>query len=274
MPDDQEAARRALLASNLDDLARGLGISRPLVRRLLLPGMSWIAERFTGEVLEMDRLIGEAGFGVASDYLLRRFSGPVTVGGSRDIPAHGPLLVVANHPGTVDILCLWQLLRHRDDIRIIALDRPFLRAVPHLAARLLYVNNDGGVLREAARHLAAGGTLITFPAGHTEPDPMLRLDDAVANLQRWHGSTAALRSMVPELQVLPVAVGGVISRRWLRRFPARLRRDAADRELAAATLQIAFRDRLVTPQVLVGQLGDDASLPDLLRAVADGVGQV
>lgn len=270
MPDAQEAARKALLASNVDDLARGLGISRPLVRRLLLPGMSWVAERFTGEVLEMDRLIGEAGFGAASDYLLRRFSGPVMVGGSRDIPARGPLLVVANHPGTVDILCLWQLLRHRDDIRIIALDRPFLRAVPHLAARLLYVNSNGGVLREAARHLAAGGTLITFPAGHTEPDPMLRPDDAVANLQRWHGSTSTLRSMVPGLQVLPVAVGGVISQRWLGRFPARLRRAAPDRELAAATLQIAFRDRSIAPQLLVGDPGGDSDFADLLRAVGTG----
>lgn len=265
MASESDDARQALLESNLDDLARGLGISNAVIRRILLPGLSFIARRFTGEVLEMDRLIGQEGFGSASDYLLSRFSGPVSVEGAENVPSGGPLLVVANHPGTVDIVCLWRILRERDDIRIIALDRPFLRAVPDLAKHLLYVSSDGGVLEDAAAHLASGGTVITFPAGRTEPDPMLRLPDAVANLDRWHASTRALADKVPDLQVLPVAIGGVISKRWLRRVPARLRRKPADRELTAATLQIALRDRSITPRVVVGPLGTHDEFAALLK---------
>lgn len=257
-----------LRASALDDLLRGLGITHALSRRVLGPPLAWFARRFAGEMLEMDRLVGEQGFGAAADYLLGRFAGCVTVEGAEHVPADGPLLVVANHCGTVDIVCLWHLLRHHSDVKIIALDRPILRAVPHLASRLIYVNGDRRVLDEAAAHLAGGGTLITFPAGAIEPDPMLRPADAVASLERWHPSTRALLKRVPDLAVLPVAIGGVISTRWLRRPPARWRRRPEDRELAAATIQVALRDRSVRPRVVVGPVGSQDRMATLLHAAS------
>lgn len=256
--------------SALDDLVMGLGISHPALRRVLVPPLGFFARRFASEVLEMDRLIGQHGFGAAADYLLERFSGGLTIQGEEHVPDGGPLLVVANHCGTVDVVCLWRLLRHHDDIKIIAMDRPILRAVPHLASRLLYVDGDRRVMDEAAEHLRDGGTLITFPAGTIEPDPLLRLDDAIASLERWHPSTRVLQRRVPDLTVLPVALGGVISSTWLRRPPARCRRRAEDRELTAATIQVALRDRSIRPRVVVGPVGGEENFAALLEQVGAG----
>lgn len=267
MAGSPRSARAELNRNALDDLLRGVGLTQRWLRAALSPPLSVVTRGFVREVLEMDRLIDAEGFGAAGDLVLRRFSGPVTVEGAARVPAAGPLLVVANHPGTVDIACLWRVLRGRDDVRIVALDRPLLRAVPHLAERLIYVG-PSGVVRQAADHLRGGGALVTFPAGDIEPDPQLRLGEAVANLETWHESTAALVRLVPGLQVLPVAIGGVISKRWLRRPPASWREDPEARELAAATLQIATRDRSIRPAVVVGDVGTQDDFENLLRRAA------
>lgn len=205
----------------------------------------------------MDAAIARGGLAAGAEVMLSRYARTVTIRGAGEVPDSGPLVVVANHAGTVDTPALWRLLAARDDLRVIALDRPVLREVPHLASRLLYVNGDSsgrtGLVRRVADHLRTGGAVLTFPAGTIEPDPALRLGDALTSLDTWGNSVELLVRLVPGVAVLPVAVSGVIARRMLRNPLARRRTTPADRELAAATLQVLLQDRSIDPILSTGE---------------------
>lgn len=237
------------------DLLNGLGARRAAP---VLAGAARLAVgRFVADVTEMDAAIARVGLAAAADVVLSRYAGTVTIHGVGRVPPSGPLVVVANHAGTVDAPALWRLLAARDDLRIIALDRPILRAVPHLASRLLCVQGDThgrtGLVRRVADHLRSGGAVLTFPAGTIEPDPALRLEDSLASLATWGNGVELLARLVPGAAVLPVAVSGVISRRMLLHPLARWRATAPDRELAAATLQVLTRDRSINPVLSAGE---------------------
>lgn len=86
------------------------------------------------------------------------------------IPAHGRLLIVANHPsGALDALALLDLVGQvRRDVRIVAND--FLSALGGLGELLLSVRILGGrpapdSLRAVRAALARGECVIVFPAG-------------------------------------------------------------------------------------------------------------
>lgn len=245
----------SLRGSAADDLLRGLGVGRAAP---VLAGVARLAVgRFVTDLTEMDAAIAHGGLVAGADVLLSRYAGEVTIRGAERVPPRGPLVVVANHAGTVDAPGLWRLLAARDDLRIIALDRPLLRALPHVESRLLYVKGDAhertGLVRRAADHLRSGGAVLTYPAGAIEPDPALRLGDALTSLATWGNGVELLLRLVPGTVVLPVAVSGVISQRMLRNPLARWRASAADREWTAATLQVLMRDRSITPVLSAGE---------------------
>ncbi len=259
MVDRVEVGEREQLKSLRDtsavDLLRGLGAARAAP---VLAGVARLAVgRFVADVTDMDAAVARGGLAAAADVILSRYAGTVTIRGAGRVPPSGPLVVAANHAGTVDAMVVWRLLAARDDVRIIALDRPFLHAVPHLASRLLYVEEDAqarsGLVRRAADHLRSGGAVLTFPAGSIEPDPLLRLGDALTSLATWGNGVELLARLVPGAAVLPVAVSGVISQRMLRSPLARRRATSADRELAAATLQVLLHDRSINPVLSAGE---------------------
>ena len=257
------ALRMSLRDSATEDLLRGLGLGRASA---VLGGLGRTAVgRFVRDVAEMDAAIGRSGLAAGAEVLLPRYAGPVTLHGQDRVPARGPLVVAANHAGTVDAPALWRLLASRDDLRIIALNRPILRAVPHLASRLLHVEPEGGrrgeLVRRVAEHLRSGGAVLTFPAGTIEPDPAVRPGDALASLTNWGRSVELFVRLVPDTTVLPVAVSGVISQRMLRHPLARWRATPENRELAAATLQVLVRDRSIRPVLRAGTplMGDAVS---------------
>ena len=258
----------SLRDSSAADLLRGLGPRRTAP---LLAGVARLAVgRFVADITEMDAAARD-GLAAAAEVVLPRYSGTVTIRGGDQVPASGPLVVVANHAGTVDAPALWRLLAARDDLRIIALERPILRTIPNIAARLLYVRDDAhgrtGLVRRAAEHLRSGGALLTFPAGTIEPDPVHRLDDAVASLASWGPAVELLVRLAPGTAVLPVGVAGVISQRMLRHPLARWRATPEDRELAAATLQVLVQDRSIHPVVSAGALLDGRSGGELRAAM-------
>jgi 1-acyl-sn-glycerol-3-phosphate acyltransferase len=246
-----------LLSTTLDDAVTGLGAHSPATKAALRLALLPFALRFRREVEAADAATGRLGLAAASELLLRAYSGPVTYVGLDGIPADGPLIVAANHPGGVDTPALMAALSARPDLRVLALDRPFLRAIPHIAAHLLYVGESaevrGDLVRRAASHLRAGGALLSFPAGESEPDPAVRNPDAVAAVARWSRSTELLARLAPGVTVLPVAVSGVLSERALAHPLSRARASVEDRELAAATLQIVRRDRDIRPKVIFGE---------------------
>ena len=263
----------SLRDSSAADLLRGLGAGRVAP---VLAGVARLAVgRFVADLTEMDAAVARGGLAAAADLLLSRYAGTVTIRGAGGVPPSGPLVVVANHAGTVDAPALWRLLAARDDLRIIALDRPLLRALPHLASRLLYVEGDAhgraGLVRRGADHLRSGGAVLTYPAGKIEPDPVLRLGDALNSLATWGNGVELLVRLVPGTAVLPVAVSGVISQRMLVNPLARWRATSPDREWAAATLQVLVHDRSINPVLSAGEPLQGAPGTGELRAAMVGL---
>ena len=95
-------------------------------------------------------------------------------------------------------------------------------------------------IRNGLRHLRGGGSLLLYPRGEIEPDPALYLDSALESLHEWSRSLTIFARHVPNLAVVPVAVGGVISRRALRHPLVRRYRDHDRRHFLAATFQMMF----------------------------------
>lgn len=188
------------------------------------------------------------------------------VGGSlEDIPARGPLVLVANHPfGILDGLVMGYLLSAiRGDFRILA-HRVFRRAA-ELDRVILPVNFDvtPEALQEnlAVRHAAMdylrqGGAIGIFPGGtvSTAPSPFGRPMDPI-----WRNFTAKLVAR-SDAVVVPVFFDGANSR--LFQLASHLHY-----VFRMGLLMREFRQRLDRPvRLVVGRPIPAATL----RALADG----
>lgn len=263
---------------NLDDLFDAAGLARlrhtPL-QRLLRPS----ARRFALRAHEFDRRVGEQGLARGSAWLLHRMTGGARVAGVAHVPREGPTVVLANHPGMTDTVALLACLGSRPDLRVIAADRPFLRALPSVARHLILVPDDDdrrtGVLRLGANHLRRGGALLTFPAGAIEPDPVtFGRAEAIDSMRRWSDSYLLFARLVPGTRFVPAIVGDVISPDAQRHPLARLRRRREDRERMAAALQVSLpRYRRRVARIAFGSAQQaGAAGPDALRrAIEDRV---
>jgi len=270
--DAQALARLTRL--NTDELIRSFRLRAPrlftpLYRRVLDVPSGALARR----VLDFDRGVREDGLQAAS----RRFAGgfvrTLEVRGAERIPPAGPVLLCSNHPGQTDSIALFSAIPRRD-LRAIAAERDLLRALPNLRGLLLEVPEEAEkrsrVVLEAARHLRAGGALLTFPAGAIEPDPAIHAD-AVLSIDSWSDSVASLARVVSGLVVLPVIVSGVLSPAALRSLLPRLYRGRKQREWVAATIQVMLRRyRNVTVRVSIGEplrFGSRESRSEIMEAV-------
>jgi len=232
----------------VDDVITAFGLGRVRYGRALLEALSRVpARRLARQVLSFDSIVGGAGLAAGGAWALERLSRSAKIEGRENVPREGPLLLVSNHPGLADAVALFAATP-REDLRVIAADRPFLDALPNTSLHLLTVSEVGagrsGVVRAAARHLRGGGALLTFPGGRIEPDPAV-LPGAAEALGSWSSSAGLFARLAPDLTVVPVVVSGVISRQALRNPLIRLRRRKRDREWLAATLQMltpALRD--------------------------------
>lgn len=253
------ASRRldTLTDINLNDLMDAAGLSR-----LRHTPLQWLfrpsAQRFALVAHEFDDLVAKQGLAQGSSWLLHRMSAGAQVTGVEHVPAAGPVVILANHPGMTDTVALITSLASRPDLRVIAQDRPFLRALPHVADQLIFVPDDEvgrmSVLRAGARHLKQGGALLTFPAGDIEPDPeTFGPRKAVESVQRWSDSLVVFARLAPLTRFVPAIVSNVISPGARRNVLTLLRRTAHERERLAAALQVALpRYRQMVAQVVFG----------------------
>lgn len=264
---------------NTDDLLDAIGLAHwgGAVLRMLcrVP-----ARRFAHTAREFDRQVALHGLARGSDWMLRRMTGGLDLQGAAQVPTDGPLCVLANHPGMTDTVALISSLSMRPDLRVLALDRPFLRALPSVARHLIFLPEKDGpgrraAVRSALRHLQDGGALLTFPAAGIEPDPAVHGSArALAALQGWSGSFAVFARRVPRTVCIPALVSQVLNVDAQRHPLTRLRRQMADREKLAAALQVA-RPRYHCGVVRVAfgpplrlTEGDAASRAELRREMA------
>ncbi|MCA1688221.1 MAG: 1-acyl-sn-glycerol-3-phosphate acyltransferase [Actinobacteria bacterium] len=214
------------------------------------------AKRLASQVATYDEIVGSSGLAAGGAWALERMARRAEVEGRENVPPEGPLLLVANHPGLADALALFATVPRRD-LRVVAAERPLLKALPNTSRYLFSVAEESpgrfGVVRSAARHLFRGGAVLTFPGGKIEPDPAV-LPGAVEALGRWSGSLDLFARLVPGLTIVPAAVSGVLSPTALRNPLTLVRRRARDREWLAATLQMltpSLRD--VTTRIAFGR---------------------
>lgn len=243
---------------NLDDLISSFGWqNRPFLARLLRRTFIYPPLAFARQVAEFDSSIATHGLVEASRLAIRNYTDDLQIFGRERIPASA-FLALSNHPGMTDTLSLFVAL-HRTDLRIIALNRPFLNAMPNMSKQLAYVTDDAGsrfrLIRQLSMHLRNGGAALTFPAAHIEPDPDVQ-KGSVDSLRSWTDSASIFIRMAPETAILPVVVRGVVRKTIAFHPLTYLKRARQEREKFAAALQllahVVLRMRDVHIRVQIG----------------------
>lgn len=231
-----------LTAINLDDLVESFGWQGyPLLASALRRVFAGPARKFAEQIVNFDQAAGASNLAEASRRIMRsHYVKDVRVHGREHAPAAGPALFLSNHPGMADTISLFAAIR-RADLKIIAIQRPFLAALENTTRQLFFIDDDPAkrmnAVRQAASHLKNGGAALTFPAGEIEPDPEV-YDGAMESLDKWTDSAAIFMRLVPDLKIVPVLVSGVIWERAARHPLTRLKRGRTEREKLAAALQL------------------------------------
>jgi 1-acyl-sn-glycerol-3-phosphate acyltransferase len=215
------------------------GLRVEVVRRLIRPA----AHRVAGRFVTYDRALGEVGMVHGSALIVDDATGGLVVDGREHVPATGPLLIVANHPGLSDAVALLAALG-RDDAWIVAANYPFLRALRLASQRFLFVSDDRGTrlstIRRIVSALRRNETVVLFPAGGLELDPALSRCAALASLTTWSRSIELLVRLAHGTVVVPAAVRGVVSRSAFDHPLAKRRDGLKDRQRMATLLQLAL----------------------------------
>ena len=223
-------------------VGRPAGFRIEVVRRLIAPVANHVAGRFVA----YDRALGDAGMHLGSEWIVDDATGGLAVEGRERVPARGPLLVVANHPGLSDAVALLAALE-RDDAWIVVANYPFLRALRLASRRFLFVSDDRADLISAFRgivsRLRSGETVIVFPAGGLELDPALSRGAALTSLATWSRSIELLPRLARDTLVVPAAVRGVVSSSAFNHPLARRRDVLKERQRMATLLQLALPAR-------------------------------
>ncbi|MBI5294350.1 MAG: 1-acyl-sn-glycerol-3-phosphate acyltransferase [Chloroflexi bacterium] len=244
---------------NLDDLVSSFGWQeRPVLSRLLRGLFRSPARAFARQMADFDSAVGASGLVEAARGLQRSYAREVQVFGTENIPP-GAFLALSNHPGMTDTLALFIAL-NRPDLKIIALDRPFLNALPEMSKQLFYVRDDPaarmGLVRQVSAHLKNGGAALTFPAGHIEPDPDV-YPGALESLKDWTDSVGVFIRMAPQTAVVPVLVRSVVMPSAARHWLLRIKQTKDEKEKLAAALQllahVAFGQNDVHVRVQIGR---------------------
>ncbi|MCS6909600.1 MAG: hypothetical protein NZM11_03405 [Anaerolineales bacterium] len=241
---------------NLGDVYEALGVAHWRRGRFLLDALFWLpARHFARQVIHFDTLVGERGLPAAAEWLIRLYIHQLQVAGREHVPECGPALLLSNHPGLSDTLAAFIAI-NRDDLLIIARERPFTKALPNINRKLIYVPDDTlgriAATRAVLYRLREGAIILTCPAGRIEPDPAV-MPDAIASLEGWAQSISFYARNVPELKIVPMIVSGVFAPGALRNPLTRLRRTRAGREHMAAMLQVLWPGyQRVTVRVAIG----------------------
>ena len=125
----------SLTQINLDDLVSSFGWqNNPLLARLLRILFLKPAQTFARHMVEYDEVVSSHGIVDGGWNLVRRYVKDLRIINADRIP-DSAFLALSNHPGMADTVALFAAL-NRKDLHIIALDRPFLNALPETTKQL------------------------------------------------------------------------------------------------------------------------------------------
>ena len=240
---------------NVQDILENLGLDNLKRGQRALARLFWLpAKHFAKQLAHFDARISEIGLQDAANELLSKYIRHLDIRGAENIPARGGVIFAANHPGMTDTLACFSSIP-RADLYTVSLDRPFVRALPHMAQRIFYVSEETGqrlaTVRQIARHIQNGGAVLICPAGRIEPDPAV-MQDASASLQEWSPSLGLFVQLAPESVIVPTVVSNVVYGFALHNAFTRTRKTPRERERAAASVQAflqtggLIKNRMVT----------------------------
>jgi len=220
--------------------------------------------------MKMEAMIARDGhLGGASKWLVEIAARSVHVQSAEHVPTSGPVLFLGNHAGLGDAFALLSASPRRDT-KVLAFDFGILPGLGEMRRHVILVDKRApySAMRASLRHLRKGKSLLIYPRGEIEDDPALALEPALASLAEWSRSIEFFARQVPDLTILPCAVGGVISRRALRNPVVRQYRDRDKRHFLAATFQMMFpfyRDPVISLHFGRPLSGESASHESVLR---------
>lgn len=212
--DQIHAQIAALRRTILDDMFKDFNHEPKIWLRKFLEPLVWFsAHRFASLAARFDETTTISGFREALRQFTSHFVIDIDFFGVENVPREGPLLVVSNHPGTIDSVAIGSILP-RDDLNIIAQGFPLLQRLPSASRHLIFIDpqstaNISGI-RSTIRHLQSGGSVLMFPSGRVEPDPAI-LPDAEERLKSWSPSLELILRKVPQTQVLVTIVSSVLA---------------------------------------------------------------
>lgn len=227
---------------NLDDLVTSFGWEKqPFLASILRRVFIAPARKFAQQMVDFDTLVGQTNLADASRAIMQSlYVQDVRVHGREHIPTTGPALFLSNHPGMADTISLFAAI-NRADLKIIALHRPFLESLVNTTAQLFFIDDDSAkrvnAVRQVSGHLRSGGSVLTFPAGEIEPDPLV-YPGVLDSLNSWTDSAGVFLRFARDTKIVPVLVNGVVWERTAHHWLTRLKRTRIEREKLAAALQL------------------------------------
>jgi len=228
-------------SATTDEIFFALGLQR---RGVLRRAFGWIfglpTRRFAKIMADVDAAVGVGGPPAGCQTMLNALGVKATANGVKHIPASGPAIILANHPGAYDSMAIGSLIP-RTDLNVIVAKTRLYQVLPHIHPHMHYASQDRSesmtALRQAVLHLKQGGILLQFGSGLIEPDPALfPLGETV--FERWSPSIEVLMHKVPEVQVVPTIASNVLLKRYAQHPLTRLRRDAMDQRRLAEFMQV------------------------------------
>ena len=201
------------------------------------------AKRFAAIMQRFDQMVGEKSIWEAARDVLEEFTDSWDAKGLKGVPASGPLLVVANHPGSADSVAAMAAIE-RTDQSMIVIERPMLVAMPNFSQYMIYVDEENparfGLMRSVIQRLNDGKSVIMFPRGNLEPDPGL-VTGAVESIDHWSDSIGLFLSKVPDTIVQPLLISNVIVPKAWQSLIALRAKSIKNRQQIAMILQVAMQ---------------------------------
>ena len=226
------------------ELTKAFALPRTRISKALVQAIFGRAAQAAAEVgIGLDRAVAQGGLAAGARWVLPRFVKSHEACGVENIPAQGPLLIISNHPASIDSIVISAYI-NRDDYKVIIGDIPFFEHLPHVCQHAIFAPEPGHTIgrmqtvRAAIRHLKSGGSLLIFPRGEIEPDPdfMPHPDE---EFHHWSRSVEIFLQHIPGLQVLIAMAGGVISPSNFHNPITWFRKARSDRQRIAFLYQLA-----------------------------------
>ncbi len=253
-----------------DETIKALGLSpSDFVRKFISPIVFPATHQFAKLAAHFDHYVAKFGFSEAARWVLPRFVKDLTIIGADNVPEEGPLLVVSNHPGTVDVLAIAAGLS-RDDIKIVSSAIPFIKHLPNTAQHLIFTTIDThermAVIRTIIRSLEEGRALLIFPSGGVDPDPAF-MPEAIDSINNWSPSIELILRKVPKARLLITVVKGVLYPSFIKHPLLVLRKRLRDRQRLAEFLQVIHQmvfpgSIMLSPKVIFDRPLEKSELPN------------